>query len=206
MSNDPERRFTPSERRRPRRLEDADTAEVRFPLIWVVIGGLAALIVIGLVGLGVVNFISQSAITPTPQVLSPLTRPIETPVNSGGTSVAVKPTAPAPPASPAAAEETTPLPEAATPLPPTEAAAKIKVDGYVKVVGTDGVGLSMRAGPGRNNARLGVAEEGDDFRILVLDGPRDDENQEDYVWWFVRAPDGTEGWVVEDFLVPTDAP
>ncbi|OQY36477.1 MAG: hypothetical protein B6243_03065 [Anaerolineaceae bacterium 4572_5.2] len=103
-------------------------------------------------------------------------------------------------------EETTPAPKAATPLPPTEAAAKIEVDGYVKVAGTDGVGLSMRAGPGRNNARLGVAEEGDEIRILVLEGPRDDENQEDYVWWFVRAPDGTEGWVVEDFLVPTDAP
>ncbi len=205
MSNDPERKFTPSERRRPRRLEDADTAEVRFPLIWVVVGGLAALIVIGLVGLGVVNFISQSAITPTPQVLSPLTRPIETPVSgSGGTSVAVESTAPATPAATAAAAETASAPETAT--PPPAAATKIEVDGYVKVVGTDGVGLSMRAGPGRNNARLGVAEEGDDFQLLVLEGPRDDENQEDYVWWFVRAPDGTEGWVVEDFLVPTNAP
>ncbi|HHJ06016.1 MAG TPA: hypothetical protein ENK24_00785 [Anaerolineae bacterium] len=205
MSNDPERKFTPSERRRPRRLEDADTAEVRFPLIWVVVGGLAALIVIGLVGLGVVNFISQSAITPTPQVLSPLTRPIETPVSSsGGTSVAVESTAPATPAATVAAAETASAPETAT--PPPAAATKIEVDGYVKVVGTDGVGLSMRAGPGRNNARLGVAEEGDDFQLLVLEGPRDDENQEDYVWWFVRAPDGTEGWVVEDFLVPTNAP
>jgi len=203
MSNGPERNFDPSERRRPRRLEEANTAEVRFPLAWIIIGGLAALIVIGLVGLGVVNFMRQGAITPTPQVLSPLTKPIETPAVAGSTSVAVEATKPATPAS-AVTEETAPSAEAETPAPPPETAGEIKVDGYAKVVGTDGVGLSMRAGPGRNNARLGVAEESDDVRLLVLDGPRDDENQEDYIWWFIRAPDGTEGWVVEDFLVPAE--
>ncbi len=64
----------------------------------------------------------------------------------------------------------------------------------------------MRAGPGRNNARVLVAEENDETALLVLEGPREDENAEDFVWWFVRHPEGTEGWVVEDFIVPTTGP
>ncbi len=205
MSNEPERNFDPSKRRRPRRLEEANTAEIRFPLAWIVIGGLAALIVIGLIGLGVVNFMRQGTITPTPQVLPPLTKPIETPAGAGGTPAAVEATKQATPSS-AVTKEAAPSQDAETPAPPPEIAGEIKVDGYAKVVGTDGVGLSMRAGPGRNNARLGVAEESDDVLLLVLDGPRDDENQEDYIWWFIRVPDGTEGWVVKDFLVPAEGP
>jgi len=43
-------------------------------------------------------------------------------------------------------------------------------------------------------------------KLLILDGPREDEAGEDYTWWFVRHPDGTEGWVVEDFLSPSGGP
>ena len=75
---------------------------------------------------------------------------------------------------------------------------------YAKVINTGGAGVSVRAGPGTNNARLGVAAE--DSVILVLDGPRADENQQEFVWWFVRIEDGTEGWAAQDFLEPSLPP
>ena len=39
--------------RRPRRLEEASSAEIGFPVVWVLVGALAGLLVIGLIGLGV---------------------------------------------------------------------------------------------------------------------------------------------------------
>jgi hypothetical protein len=53
----------------------------------------------------------------------------------------------------------------------------------------------MRAGPGTDNARLGIANDGD--WLEVIGGP---EEGGDFTWWFVRTADGTEAWVVEDFL------
>jgi hypothetical protein len=202
---EPRRKFEPSEQRRPRRLEEASTAEIRFPLVWIVIGGLAGLIVIGLVGLGVVNLVRQGAITPTPQVLPPLVEPVETPPSVESTSVAAESTTAAT-TTLSTAEQTSPSPEETVTTSEPSAPTSPQVDGYVKVVGTEGLGLSMRAGPGRNNARLGLVEERDDVILLVLAGPKEDENAEDYVWWFVRHSDGTEGWVVEDFIVPVEAP
>ncbi len=202
--HDPKNSFDPSDRRRrrPRRLEDAETAEIGFPLVWIIIGGLAGLIVIGLVGLGVVNLVRQSAITPTPEVLPPLVEPVLTP-----TSTATAAVVEATPTS--AADTATPADTAATPDATTPAASgggSLVVGEYAKVFGTDGLGLSMRAGPGRNNARVGLAEESPDVVLELLSGPKDDENGEDYIWWYIRHPDGTEGWVVQDFLAPADAP
>jgi hypothetical protein len=77
-------------------------------------------------------------------------------------------------------------------------------DGYAEVSGTEGAGVSMRAGPGTNNVRLSIVAEAG--TVLILDGPRADENQEAYVWWFVRDLEGHEGWVVEDFLEPALPP
>jgi hypothetical protein len=42
--------------------------------------------------------------------------------------------------------------------------------------------------------------------LLLLDGPRDDENLDTYVWWFVRDVDGNEGWTVQDYLIPSLPP
>ena len=39
--------------RRPRRIEEASSAEIGFPIVWIIIGALAGLLVIGLIGLGV---------------------------------------------------------------------------------------------------------------------------------------------------------
>jgi hypothetical protein len=82
--------------------------------------------------------------------------------------------------------------------------AGLAPDVYAKVINTGGAGVSMRAGPGTNNARLNVAAEG--AIVLILDGPRADDNQEDFVWWFIRDPEGNEGWTVEDYLEPSLPP
>ena len=60
-------RTTPT--RRPRRLEEVSTAEVGVPIAWVIIGALAGLLVIGLVGLGVINIVRKQSITPTPSTI-----------------------------------------------------------------------------------------------------------------------------------------
>ncbi len=86
------------------------------------------------------------------------------------------------------------------PTPPSELAKGV----YALVIGTEGAGVSLRAGPGTNNARLDVAPE--DGVVLILDGPKADENQEQIVWWFVRGPNGAEGWAAQDFLKPTLPP
>jgi hypothetical protein len=92
------------------------------------------------------------------------------------------------------------------PAPPTD----IVVGGYVQIVNTDGAGLSLRAGPGTNNARLVVADA--ESILPVIGGPNDDEqgetddNGEVYKWWFLRSADGTEGWGRADFLSPSPPP
>jgi hypothetical protein len=55
--------------RRPRRIEETSSVEIGFPIAWVLIGALAGLLVIGLIGLGVVNMIRKQSITPTPSVI-----------------------------------------------------------------------------------------------------------------------------------------
>ncbi len=194
------------ERRRPKRLEEEETAEIGFPIVWVLIGGLAGLLTIGLVGLGVVQIINKrSAPTPTPPGLPTLALPatptvapavVETPTSA--------PVAPAPTQPPTAeVAQPTATPE---PVAPTE----IQVGGYVQIVDTGGAGLSLRAGPGTNNARLIVADEG--AVLPVIGGPKEDEQGETdeagnvYLWWLLRNTDGTEGWGRGDFLAPSLPP
>jgi hypothetical protein len=189
-------RTTPT--RRPRRLEEASTAEIGVPIAWIIIGALAGLLVIGLVGLGVVNIVRKQSITPTPSVIPGLA-PTQ-PVAGQSTSQPVPATPTIPPV--------VTLPPTNTPVPTNTpipvAPDKLTQGSYAQVVGTEGAGVSLRAGPGTNNARLGTAPDGS--VLLLLDGPRDDENQESYVWWFVRDPDGNEGWAVQDFLIPSLPP
>ncbi len=75
--------------------------------------------------------------------------------------------------------------------PPTEVAIGVKVI----VAGTDGIGISLRAGPGTDYARLDIRPDGD--LLDVIDGPTEGGG---YTWWFLRAADGSEGWAVADFL------
>jgi hypothetical protein len=174
-----------------------NSTEIGFPVAWVLIGVLSGLLVIGLVGLGVVNILRKQAITPTPLEV-PGVVPTQTVAESTRDPAAATPTIP-----PVVTLEPTPTPPPTnTPEPTVPAALAPAV--YAKVVGTEGAGVSMRAGPGTNNARLTVAPE--DSVVLILDGPRADENQQDFVWWFVRDADGNEGWTVQDFLEPTLPP
>jgi hypothetical protein len=186
--------------RRPRRLEEVNSVEVGFPIAWVLIGALSGLIVIGLVGLGVLNIVRKQAITPTPSAIPGLTPtlPIVAESTPGQEASQATPTLP-----PVVTLEPTLTPTPTnTPAPTVPEALAPGV--YAKVVGTEAAGLSMRAGPGTNNARLNVAP--DDSIVQILDGPKADENQEDYVWWYVRDENGNEGWAAQDFLEPTLPP
>jgi hypothetical protein len=188
-------RTTPT--RRPRRLEEVTSAEVGLPIAWVIIGALAGLLVIGLVGLGVVNILRKQSITPTPPTIPGLA-PTQSIADATSEPDQATPTIP-----PVVTLPPTPTPSPThTPVP--VAPDELSPGGYTQVRGTEGAGLSLRAGPGTNNARVKTAPEG--AVLLILDGPRDDENLQDYAWWFVRDADGTEGWAVQDFLIPSLSP
>jgi hypothetical protein len=182
--------------RRPRRLEEVTTAEVGVPIAWVIIGALAGLLVIGLVGLGVINIVRKQSITPTPPNIPGLapTQSIAQATPEPEATPTIPPVVTLPPTPSPTPTETPP------PVPPDELAPGV----YARVTGTEGAGLSLRAGPGTNNARLKTVFE--DTVVLILDGPREDENLEEYTWWFVRDPDGTEGWTVESYLIPSLPP
>ena len=181
--------------RRPRRLEEVGQTDLGLPIIWIVIGAVAGLLVIGLVGLGVVNIVRKQSITPTPALpgVAP-TQPI------AGAEPADEATPTIPPVVTLAPTATPPPTNTPIPVIPAELAPAT----YAQIIGTEGAGVSVRAGPGTNNARLAVGAE--NSIVLILDGPRDDENLGDFIWWLVRLEDGTEGWTVQEFLIPTLPP
>ncbi len=204
------------ERRRARRL-DEETEDVGFPIVWVLIGGLAALLTIGLVALGLVRIFTKpsttAATTPTvvPSTVMPTTAVTVTALAVDTEAIDTPTTVPT--KKPTEVPTPTPLPPTATPVPPTPEPAvptELKVGGYARIVNTDGKGLSLRAGPGRDNARLLVAAA--DSVLPIVDGPKDDEGGETddagglYQWWHLRNTDGTEGWGRADFLEPAPAP
>lgn len=189
--------------RRPRRLEEVDQAELGLPIVWVVIGAVAGLLVIGLVTLGVVNIVRQQSITPTPETIPGVapTQPIAD--APSGTEEAASGTAATPTIPPVVTLPPTPTsPPTATPVPTVP--LELTPSTFAQVTGTEGAGVSLRAGPGTNNARLGIA--GEASFVLILDGPREDENLEDFTWWLVRGADGTEGWTVQEYLIPSLPP
>ncbi len=91
----------------------------------------------------------------------------------------------------------TPIPTPDAAIAPPEITSKF----YAVVANTDGLGVTVRGGPSIRNVALLVAEEG--TSLLILDGP---EEGDGFAWWQVQLQDGTEGWVVEDFLEPAAAP
>lgn len=205
------------ERRRPRRMEE-ETEDVGFPIVWVLIGGLAALLTIGLVALGLVRLFTRPATTaatpPTPVVVeSPVAGGAETPAVALETAVPTEELQLVPTFTPTTPPTPTPIPPTPTPLLPTPTPTlptEIRVGGYVRIVNTEGAGLSLRAGPARSTARLVVAAE--NTVLPVLDGPRDDQDGEKdaagalYQWWYLRNTDGSEGWGRADFLEPAPPP
>ena len=200
------------EQRRPRRL-DEDGSDNSFPVVWLLIGGLAGLLTIGLIALGVVRLVSKQQPLPTPTVLPtailPATPTMASLMEATPTvmpTVEVLPTAPQVINTPTTIPPTLTVGAEAAVVPP----AQIQVGSFIKVVNTGGSGLSLRAGPGTNNARLLVADA--TSVMEVVGGPKDDEQGETddtgaiYQWWYLRYTDSTEGWARGDFLEATAAP
>lgn len=72
---------------------------------------------------------------------------------------------------------------------------------YAQVANTDGVGVNFRNGYGQSNEIVFVLDEGSVG--LVIDGPIDSGG---FVWWRIELDDTTQGWVVEQFLIPAAEP
>ncbi len=98
------------------------------------------------------------------------------------------PTPPAQPAQPTA----TPTP---SPTPTSTPAPSIQVGSRVRVTITDGSGMRFRSGPGTDYITLSIMPDGAEF--VVVEGPR--ENEEG-VWWRLKAEDGTIGWGAAELL------
>jgi hypothetical protein len=185
----------PTERRLLKRLpDDKEGAELpALPLAWLLIGALAGLLTVGLLGLGVISILRKQESGP----------PVATPAGAFESPIpTVMPTEPA--LQPTFTPTLEPVPPTPPPPPDTptpEVPDEITVGGYVRVEGVGEAGLSFRSGPGTNYARYKVVEEG--AALLVLQEPREAEG---FTWWFLRDPEGVEGWAVQDFLVPTAAP
>jgi hypothetical protein len=186
----------PTERRPLRRLpEDKDEAVLSpLPLAWLLIGALAGLLTVGLLGLGIISILRKQESGP-PVVATPAA-PLESPIP------AVVPTEPAlQPTFTPTLEPVPPTPAPPTDTPTPEVPDKITAGGYVRVEGVGEAGLSFRSGPGTNYARYKTLTEG--TVLLVLQEPQEAEG---YTWWFLRDPEGIEGWAIQDFLVPTVPP
>jgi len=88
---------------------------------------------------------------------------------------------------------------APTPMPGEE----IEVGGFVKIEGTGGDGLRLRAAPSLSGEINYLGLEDEVFR--VLDGPVD---QDGYLWWLLEAPanPGRNGWAVSNYLAADQPP
>jgi hypothetical protein len=71
----------------------------------------------------------------------------------------------------------------------------IRPGALVVVQGTQGAGLNLREQPSTTAKVAGKAREG--TVLTVLEGPTE---ADEYVWWKVRTPDGTEGWGAANWL------
>jgi len=87
--------------------------------------------------------------------------------------------------------------------PSPTASLEIVIGSYVRVEGTGGDGLNLRAGPSKDFTRLGLALEGELF--IVVDGPI---ISGDSKWWKIRDPENgaQEWWTNGDFLEPVERP
>ncbi len=87
--------------------------------------------------------------------------------------------------------------------PSPTAGEEIRVNGYVKIEGTGGDGLRLRAEPSLSGDINYLGLEDEVFH--VLDGPVD---QDGYVWWLLEAPanPGRNGWAVSNYLEADQPP
>ena len=73
----------------------------------------------------------------------------------------------------------------------------LAVDGPARISGTGGAGVNLRTSAGTAAAIVQILP--DETALTLLEGPTEADG---FSWWRVRLEDGTEGWVVQDFLAP----
>lgn len=80
---------------------------------------------------------------------------------------------------------------------PTAAPTATASPARLRVAGTEGLGLHLRAEPDRASTSRKILAEGEEVVTLGrdVDGP-------DRRWRFVRDSSGAEGWVADDYLQP----
>ena len=106
-----------------------------------------------------------------------------------------KPTEQAAPEEPVAQPAPT---EPAAQAEPAQAPANASTDGArLRVTGTDGEGLVMRARPSREAEVLKLVADGS-----ILVGTGETRQNEGRRWLQVRAQDGQRGWVAADYVMP----
>ncbi len=103
---------------------------------------------------------------------------------------------------PAGETETPPTAAPASTSPATAAVPspeppRVQVGGWVRVQGTEGGDLRLRAAPGLGGETLALAKEGTVLR--VLEGPVEADG---YTWWRVQSAEGQAGWAAGQWLVP----
>ena len=162
--------------------------EEPIPWLWLGLG-----VIVTLIGLGIAYTIITTALSREPLPVTPIEPTI----------IVLT----APPSATPTATRNLPTP---TVLPTATAVAtvdyslipeEISVDFFAEVVETGGVGVRVRGGPSTSNAQVVVAPEG--AVVLILAGP---EEGNDFLWWQIQMDDGTEGWVVADYLIPAARP
>ncbi len=154
-------------------------------IIWLLGGGLAGVIITGIVlAVGIFTRGSQSATIETTPVLVVLLAPTTTPSSTPPPTVEIT------------VEEPT---STSIPLEP----GAIYQGQLVEIYGTGGDGLRLRVQPGLDAriAFLGVESE----VFEVQGGP---ENADGYEWWFLRNPYNSEktGWAVSIYLRSISSP
>ena len=73
----------------------------------------------------------------------------------------------------------------------------LAIGAKVRVAGTQGSPLNMRAGAGTAQAVVKRLPEG--ARVEIIGGPKDANG---FTWWQVRDEAGTTGWVASRYLAP----
>lgn len=78
---------------------------------------------------------------------------------------------------------------------------RFTIGSRVQVSGTGGAGLSLRTGPGLDNERVDIADEGEAF--IVAGGPVEADG---LTWWLLKdeANPGREGWGAASYLLPEE--
>ena len=78
-----------------------------------------------------------------------------------------------------------------------------QIGNYVQISGTEGEGLRIRSGPGRDNSVFFIGMDLELFKII--DGPVENDG---YIWWHLEAPYDTtrNGWSVQDYLSIVETP